>query len=404
MSNLVFSDVSAAILTTVGASALSTYWGGCQTKSLGAAAAITMLWALVGFSITYSPDLTARVIGGGSFATIDLLPVAPSTVAPWTYSAFAYTLALVLLANSIMAQATSKLAFAPMVLFSLLWTVGTYIPLTHWIFSSTGNLGTIGSGVGYGLIDYAGVHTLHINAGVSSLVLNYWLGGLDHKASAPCTKSFPTLLVGLAAYIAGNIFTSSFTKGVNQGLALVNTQMAVACGAATWAALEIVYNDGKAYFKGSVSASGAITGAVSGLVAISAGAGFVSPMWALFFGFFTSMMVFFAPAFFTTYFPASGINNGYSAFIVHGVGGIFGSALVGLFANQSFQIDTKLNGSFYWGNSVQIGKQAAGISIAIALAAISTSIAYWLVFWALRLSFYPALKSLNEGDEGTEKL
>jgi len=434
--------IIAAIFGGIAAAGIAKYWGADSMKVMGVNAFVTIIWALVGFSIVYAPDLEARVIGNGIMATIDEIVYKHEERVDddfdkndW-YSIFAYTLSLVLLAVSVLSSATTKMAFLPSVIFTGLWVLTAYVPLAHWIFSPGGTAmyfpapkdnqtipglyafkgtasGALGSGAdGYGLFDFAGVHTIHIMPGVSALVLNYWLGGLDFKAAHPAGvyDSLPLLLASLVAYIAGTTIDSNgITLFANAGTALTNAQLSIAGAVATWSMLEIVVNDGKAFFKGSVTPTGIVTASITGVVAISSGAAYISPMWAIFFGFFTTLAVYFAPYFFTAFLPASGINNGYSAFIVHAIGGIFSSALVGLFADPEFQAvegaGENLSGSFIGeGNSIQIGKQCAGISIAIAVGAIVTSVVYWLVFWALRLSYYPGLKSLNEGDEGTEKL
>jgi len=157
--------------------------------------------------------------------------------------------------------------------------------------------------------------------------------------------------------------------------------MAPATAMLTWNALEVLLGGGK-LMGGRPTAVGAAVGILAGLVGITPSAGFVSPMWALFIGFFTSLVVYFAVKAVKIYLH---VDDSLDTFAVHGVGGAVGAALTGLFANFSYGQATDFTGapatgSFY-GSGISLAKQCAGISATILFASVGTTV----IFWALWL-------------------
>ena len=160
----------------------------------------------------------------------------------------------------------------------------------------------------------------------------------------------------------------------------------------TWNVFEIVFSR-HGFGRGRATAVGAASGAVVGLVAITPGCAYVDPMFATFIGFFTSGVVFFVPEFMRWL----GADDRLDCFAVHGVGGMVGSALTGLFANGAYGSPDPSNvlgnpawvaapfGSFY-GNAVLLGKQCASISVTILFAAVGTSVIYCFV-WVVAYAF-----------------
>jgi len=432
--------------TVYAASQVSSYWRTDEStsylKTLTGNSWLALLWSLIGFSVAYGPSQASRVIGGAQLATIDSFIYNPTLSI-----AFVYTVGLVLMANAIVGSVSSRMSWGNYIVFATLWTLGAYVPLTHWFYSASSEAGaplSINNGnaynggwlgtqseTSYGVADFAAVHAIHINAGVSALVLTYWMRHHDSVEHAHNVWDIlPALLFGWINYVCGaaSNYTTQSSYG-NAAGALVNTVLAGAGGAFTWAAVEWIVADAhlevaggwRKLFTGAPTATGAVTGLVSGLVSISAAGGFVSPMWAIFFGFFTALVVFFGPTIVSRYLPnfAWAAKQNYSAFMVHGVAGAGGSALTGLFANSSFQAGGyksgevpspwagtsygSFNGSFYF-NSAQLGKQCAGITITILVAIVSTTVAYWATFYVGRLCFYPTQTGLSELETGDEKL
>ena len=151
----------------------------------------------------------------------------------------------------------------------------------------------------------------------------------------------------------------------------------------TWNVLEMVAGGESKWFAGRATAVGCATGAVAGLVGITPSCGLVAPMWAIFIGFFTALAAFPAPRLVK---KLLGVDDCLDCFAVHGVGGMVGAALSGLFAN-SWVSDAKyptgayIDGSFYH-NPILLAKQCAGISVTVLYTAVATSVIFGAL-WAL---------------------
>lgn len=258
-------------------------------------------------------------------------------------------------------------------IFTAIWHLLIYCPLAHWIFYNEGWLFT------YGLLDFAGGMVIHVSSGVSAYVLAYLIGGhhVTHKAHNKVLVLIGAALLwfGWFGFNAGSAVSSGYTAG----LALTNTQFGAAMAMFTWNILETVFDGEKGFGSGYPTAIGCATGAVVGLVGITPSAGLVSPMWALFIGFFTALSVFFVPRVLKRFL---GINDTLDCFAVHGVGGMVGAALTGLFADPRYSngyvttAGIAAQGSFF-GVPKQLGIQCAGISVTILMSAVSTAVIYF---------------------------
>ena len=370
------------------------------------------------------------------------------------YPFVASTFSLAALSLSILLTATTKMNYLTCVFFSAIWLVASYVPLTHWMktFASDNKYAGWMGQTGFGVLDSAGTHNIHMNAGVAFLVLSFWMGELRAKTVIiPDYDNFFWLKLAFTGYIVGGNFLpggqapTPYTltpstldvsgtvtpfgakfAPIELGPKLINTIMASSTGFLTMVFIDVIFNHGQGLFRGKPSAMNATTGALAGLIAVSCGAGHISPMWASFFGFYTALSVYVTP--FILGF--AGIDQGYSPFVLHFVGGAVGSALTGLFANSQYSgavytqdgsnyytytngqypnptsgvpNTTKYNGSFY-GNSIQLGKQCAGISVVFLVSAVATTAAYWFVYAVERLVLFPHIVSLKEGEEGDENL
>jgi Amt family ammonium transporter len=151
----------------------------------------------------------------------------------------------------------------------------------------------------------------------------------------------------------------------------------------TWTLLEVAFDGAPGtYFTGFPTAVGSATGCVVGLVGITPSAGLVSPMWALFIGFFTTIGVFFAPRLLKKYLK---VNDTLDCFAVHGIGGMIGSALTGLFSNPSYSNLSAATAGGFYSNAVQLGIQCAGITVTIVFSAIVTAIIYGILYAIAKL-------------------
>ena len=154
----------------------------------------------------------------------------------------------------------------------------------------------------------------------------------------------------------------------------------------TWNLMEIAFDGDGGFGKGRPTAVGTATGALAGLVIVTGGAGFVTPMYGMLMGLIGTPMCFFAPRL----VRMTGVDDRLDAFAIHGMGGMVGSALTGLFADSAYTtaytltadgVETDVNGSFF-GFPRQLGIQCAGISVAILYSVVGTTIIFWLL-WAL---------------------
>ena len=210
--------------------------------------------------------------------------------------------------------------FSAMMLFIGLWSVLVYAPVAHWVFNPLGWLALLGAA------DFAGGTVVHINAGVAGLVCALVLGkrlGYGHDNMAPFNLTYAVigaslLWVGWFGFNAG----SALTAGGRAGMAMAATQIATGGATLGWMVAEWVT-------KGKPSVLGAISGAVAGLVAITPASGFVLPGPALVIGLVAGVVCFWTA---TSMKHLLGYDDSLDAFGVHGIGGIVGALLTGVFA------------------------------------------------------------------------
>jgi Amt family ammonium transporter len=264
-------------------------------------------------------------------------------------------------------------------LFVALWHLLVYCPLAHWIFFYDGWLFRDGA------LDFAGGMVVHTSSGISGLVLAWWLGKSKHRVPhSPHSVPYVLLGAGLLwfgwfGFNAGSALGSTNNAAAR---ALTNTQHSAAMAMLTWGVMEWIFTGDK-WFSGRPTAVGSATGAIIGLVGITPACGYVASEWALFIGFFTVIVCFFAPRFIKT---RLGIDDRLDVFACHGLGGIMGSLLTGLFASVEYG-GSAINGGFYGDGGVLLGKQIVSILVTVAMSIIMTSLIFWavqLTAWALK--------------------
>jgi Amt family ammonium transporter len=251
-----------------------------------------------------------------------------------------------------------RLKFSAYCIFTLAWTTLVYDPIAHWSWATGGWLMELGA------IDYAGGTVVHLSTGVSALVIALVLGkrkGYPAVRHAPHNLTMTVLGAGLLWF--GWFGFNAGGAGANgtAALALVNTHLAAAAGAVTWAIVE-----GGRIKKFTVL--GVASGLVAGLVAITPAAGYVSPMVAIAIGAAAGAVCYGA----VLVKMRLGYDDALDAFGVHGVGGATGALLTGVFARAA------LNGGNGGGLSL-LGKQAIGIAAAGAWAAVVTFVLLKLI-------------------------
>ncbi|UCG38838.1 MAG: ammonium transporter [bacterium] len=281
-------------------------------------ALMTILWVVAGYSISFGEG--GAFMGGlGKAFLKGVGPDALSgTIPEILFAMFQLTFAVITPALIVGAFA-ERMKFSAMLLFTGAWMLFIYSPVCHWVWGG-GWLGRMGA------LDFAGGTVVHINAGIAGLVSAVVLG---RRKGYPTTPMMPhsltlsvvgasMLWVGWFGFNAGSELAADGTAG----MALAVTQIAAASATLAWLFVEWVKH-------GKPSALGAITGAVAGLVAITPASGFVGPMGALAIGFVSGVVCFFSA---TTMKRALGYDDSLDAFGVHGVGGVVGAMLTGVFA------------------------------------------------------------------------
>lgn len=298
-------------------------------------AIVSVLWFAVGYSIAFTPGSGAlgHYIGGVDrlwFAGLDYVKdsqkVAVSHIAPnipeSVYAMFQLTFAIIT-AALVVGAFVERMRFSAVVIFMSLWTLIVYAPIAHWVWEPNGWLSRLG------VLDFAGGSVVHINAGVAGLVCAYVLGprrGYGREPFSPVNLGLTMagagmLWVGWFGFNAG----SAVASDGRAGLAMAVTHIAAAAGALSWMGAEWVV-------RRRPSLLGLCSGLVAGLVAITPAAGFVSPRSALLIGLIAGI---------ACYWGATGLkrllnaDDSLDVFGVHGVGGIVGSLLTGVFASKT---------------------------------------------------------------------
>jgi Amt family ammonium transporter len=376
--------VSAALVLMMTGPGLALFYGGLVRKKnvLGTMmqsfimmALITVLWALVGYSIAFGEG--TPFFGDFRYAFLNGVGADPNTdyaatIPQQTFMIFQLMFAIITPAL-ITGAFAERMRFGAMMLFMTLWALIVYFPMAHMVWGKGGLLNAFLGGT-IPCLDFAGGTVVHITSGVSALVCAVYLGrrtGFPDEPMKPhnLVISFIgacLLWVGWFGFNAGSALGAS-------GLAtsaFVATHFAAATGALGWLVAEWLKH-------GKPSVLGGISGAVAGLVAITPGSGFVSPMPALLIGFLAGLVCYLMVAIVKAKF---GYDDSLDAFGVHGAGGTLGALLTGVFATNAVNnglkdaSGTPLPLGLVDGNAGQLVNQAIGSAIAIVLAVVGTLI------------------------------
>jgi ammonium transporter, Amt family len=295
---------------------------------------VTVLWWVVGYSISFTPGPpgTTRWLGGFGHMFLNgvvymhdamklsvshLGPTVPETV----YAMFQLTFAIITPAL-ICGSFAERMKFSAMLWFMGIWLLLVYCPIAHWVWEPTGWLNL------KGVLDFAGGTVVHINAGIAGLATAIMLGkrqGLGKESMAPHNLTLTVigaslLWVGWFGFNAG----SAVAADGRAGMAFATTQIATATAALAWMFTEWAT-------KGKPSVLGIASGAVAGLVAITPASGFVSPSSAVLIGLAAGVICFFTS---TSVKKAFGYDDSLDAFGVHCIGGIIGALLTGALVSK----------------------------------------------------------------------
>jgi ammonium transporter, Amt family len=332
---------STALVLMMCVPGLALFYGGMVRKknvlatlmqSFACCCAVTILWWVIGYSWAFTPGngfiggSSRALFNGIAFITGDagnkltvshLAPTIPETV----YAMFQMTFAII--TPALIAGAfADRMKFSAMLLFLSAWSLLVYAPIAHMVWEPSGwlNAGHV--------LDYAGGTVVHINAGIAGLASCLVLGkrlGYGREAMPPHNLTLTLigaslLWVGWFGFNAG----SAVAADGRAGMAMLATQMATGAAALSWMFTEWVS-------KGKPSVLGIASGAVAGLVAITPASGFVGPTAAVVIGLVAGVVCFFAA---TSLKHMFNYDDSLDAFGVHGIGGIVGALLTGVFASK----------------------------------------------------------------------
>jgi Amt family ammonium transporter len=292
-------------------------------------AAVSVLWAVVGYSLAFCPG--SAVIGGLDHVFLRGVGAMPSEYAPTiphtTWMVYQCMFAVITPALICGAYA-ERMKFSSMLTFSLLWLIVIYCPMAHMVW---GKGGLLNAGIGtvhgrFPALDFAGGTVVHISSGVSALVCALWMGkrrGYGHIPMPPHSVVLSVigaamLWVGWFGFNAG----SALSAGPLASSAFIATHFAAAAAALGWAIFEWIKN-------GKATVLGAISGAVAGLVVITPASGYTTPMYAIIMGLIGGVVCAIAS---TELKHKFGYDDSLDAFGVHGTGGTLGALLTGVFA------------------------------------------------------------------------
>jgi len=322
------------------------------------ACGVTIVWVFVGYSMAFSDGGSLNSwVGGLSNAFLENVTRSSmsGTLPETVFVMFQLTFAIITPAL-IVGGFAERMKFSSMMIFSMVWVVLVYFPVCHWVWGG-GWLAEMG------VLDFAGGIVVHITAGVAALVAAMVMGNRNGFPTTPMMPHNMTmtvtgagmLWVGWFGFNAG----SAVAANGDAGMAMLVTHISAACGAFTWAVMEWIRY-------GKPSALGTVTGMVAGLGTITPASGFVGPMGALVIGISAGVICFIATGFIKRSLK---IDDSLDVFPVHGVGGILGTLMAGIFVSAG------LGGAGYaegMDMGSQLGVQLTGIVATIAYTAIVT--------------------------------
>jgi Amt family ammonium transporter len=345
--------------------------------SFAALGAVGVVWALLAYSLAFSEG--NAWIGGLTNALLAGVGTeAKGTIPHVLFMAYQGTFAIIT-AALISGAVVERMRFGPYLAFIALWTVFVYAPVAHWVWGG-GWLMT------RGVLDFAGGTVVHINAGVSALVAALVLGvRKDYGRQAILPHNVPFVLLGAGLLWFGWFgFNGGSALAANElaAVAFTNTFLAPMATLVVWVLLD--------YFRtGRATAVGGATGIVIGLVAITPAAGFISPASALVLG---------ALAAFPSYFAIvvrsrTRLDDSLDVFAGHGIGGITGALLTGVFASKAW--NPAGNDGLLAGNAGQLATQALGVVSSIVYAAVGTFVILKLMGLVTALRTVPRAEGLG---------
>ena len=375
--------LSSTALVLLMTPALAFFYGGLvrgknalntMMMSVSALGFVGLAWALLGYSLAFSKG--SSFVGGLSFAALSGVGIeAQGTIPHILFMAFQGTFAIIT-AALISGAIAERMRFPAYLAFITLWSVLVYAPVAHWVWGG-GFLST------FGALDFAGGTVVHINAAVAALVAALMMGARkDYARQAILPHNVPFTLLGAGLLWFGWFgFNAGSALGANTtaAIAFTNTLLAPTGTLVVWTLLDL-------HRTSKVTAVGAATAIVVGLVAITPGAGLVSPISAIVIGALASV-----PSYFGLLWRArTRLDDSLDVVAAHGLGGAVGALLAGVFAEKAW--GSPVDGLMA-GNARQLGIQLVAVLVVAAYSALAS--------WALlRLVDLVVPLRVSKRDEG----
>ena len=358
-----------------------------MAQSLAAVALISLLWVAFGYTLTFGGEgrwlgSLNRVFLAGM--TMDSVNPLAKTIPEVLFMLYQMTFAVITVAL-VAGAVADRMKFSAYLLFSIGWFIFVYIPLAHWVWGG-GFLG------GDGVLDYAGGTVVHLSAGVGGLVAAMVIGkrhGYGHDNLSPFDLSLAVIGTGLL-WVGWFGFNGGSALGANARAvyAITATHLAACAGALTWGAIEWVT-------RRKPSVLGMISGAVAGLGTITPASGYVAPWHGIIIGIVAGAVCYWACTYLKHRF---GYDDSLDVFGVHGIGGLIGTLLAGVFAVQAIGGTSGL----LEGNPQQLLIQFYGVAVTLVWSVAVTFVLLKVVggFVPLRVSRDQELEGLDLTQHG----
>lgn len=313
---------------------------------------VTVIWVAIGFSLAFGRN--GPFIGNLDYVflmNLDMSMWEGTNLPGLCYACF--QMAFAILSSAIISGSlVERMNFNAYVVMLALWAVLVHAPLCHWVWAADGWIRTLGA------LDFAGGTVIHISAGVSGYVASAIVGPRRNSAQELGPANVPFVLLGASLMWFGWLgFAGGSALSSKNGLApraVTATLTAAASSMLSWIVMERMV-------KGKASSVGAAIGAVVGLICISPGAGYVTPGCSMAFGAIGGPWCYLCVA----VFNRMSIDDTLDSMGLHGMGGIAGSILTGVFAMN--------HGLIYEGTFTLLGKQMAGVFATVAFSAVGTA-------------------------------
>lgn len=347
---------------------------------------VSFLWIIYGFSLTFGSDISG-IIGSTeklflSGVGVNSINDLAKTIPEYIYIVYQLTFAAITVALASGAY-IERMKFSAWVLFSILWMTLVYVPVAHWVWGG-GFLAKLGA------LDFAGGTVVHVNAGIAALMGALVLGKRREASLKPSNLTLVVTGAGLLwfGWFGFNAGSAVAANGL-AGAAFINTNTATAIAAISWMFTEWIYTK-------KPTVLGLASGAVAGLVAITPAAGFVNIKGAIIIGILAGIIPYYAVA---TIKPKLGYDDSLDAFGIHGVGGILGAILTGIFADPSIN---ELGKGLLYGNPGQLLTQIIAVAVTMGYSAIMTLIIFFIVkiIVGVRVEAEHEITGLDESQHG----